>query len=319
MDIEYLLWLQGLRNSAAPAIQAIFSFLGSDAAAIVMMLFPCVAFWCADKRRAMLAVMSYGLSSVSNQLIKNTVCCYRPWVRDPRVVPDAVAIKGATGYSFPSGHTQAAASALGGLGWAWRERRWPVVLGVIGALLIGFSRNFLGVHTPQDVLVGFVEGTIFVILCDRLLAWADEGEGRDARVVAAGLVAVVAFLAYVTLKPYPLDFEDGKLLVDPHDMTVDCYKAGGGLVGLLLGWYVERHWVKFETGHLGIFQGLARFAVGTVLVLTFYVPIGHALVSLLGDFSGQLLRNALTFFVAVAVVPLPFPFLDRHFAGGLRD
>lgn len=82
MDISYLLWLQGLRESAPDAIQAFLSFVGSEAATVLTMLIPCVMYWCIDKRRSTLALITYGVSSVFNQLIKNTVCCYRPWVRD---------------------------------------------------------------------------------------------------------------------------------------------------------------------------------------------------------------------------------------------
>lgn len=155
MDISYLLWLQGLREGAPQFVQAFFSFMGSEAATVLTMLIPCVMYWCIDKRRSTLALMTYGVSSVFNQLIKNTVCCYRPWIRDPRVVPDSVAIKGATGYSFPSSHTQSSTSVLGSFGWAWREKRWPMAVGLLFALIVGFSRNFLGVHAPQDVLVAF--------------------------------------------------------------------------------------------------------------------------------------------------------------------
>lgn len=314
MDISYLLWLQGLRESAPDAIQAFLSFVGSEAATVLTMLIPCVMYWCIDKRRSTLALITYGVSSVFNQLIKNTVCCYRPWVRDPRVVPDEVAVKGATGYSFPSSHTQSSTSVLGSFGWAWRERRWPMVVGLIFALLVGFSRNFLGVHTPQDVIVAFAEGLAFVFVCDKLLSWVEDGDGRDLRVLAWGCVAVVVFLVYVTVKPYPMDYVDGELLVDPKAMLVDCYKIGGLMLGILAGWYVERHWVDFETGGLKLYQIIVRLCAGALIALVLYVPVGHAIVGALGNYAGQLLRHAIVFFVVVAVIPMLFPKLDAMFA-----
>lgn len=311
MDIGYLLWLQGIRTSSPPVVQAFFSFLGSDAASVAVMLIPCLAYWCLDKRRGLLALVAYGSSWLCNQLLKNTFCYPRPWLRDPRVIPDPTAIPGASGYSFPSGHTQSSASMLVGLGWSWRARRWPLALGVAVTLLVGFSRNFLGVHTPQDVLVGFVEGCLFVLLADRLIPWVDEEEGRDVRVVVAGLAIVAAYLAYVTLKPYPVDSLGVRLSADSADMVVDCYRAGGGFAGILLGWFAERRLVRLETGGLSAGRILLRMAVGMTVVLVAYKPVGHVVVSLLGAYTGQFVRHLLVFILAVAVVPALFAPLEH--------
>ena len=69
------------------------------------------------------------------------------------------------GFSFPSGH--AMANAAFGLGLAlvfWRSRAgWPLALfGMFWAVLVGVSRNYLGVHYPSDVLAGFLASTAWV-------------------------------------------------------------------------------------------------------------------------------------------------------------
>lgn len=306
MDIDYLLWLQGIRTASAPMVQAFFEFLGSDGATVVLALVPCFAYWCLDKSRGLLALFAYGSSWVFNQLVKNTVCCYRPWVRDPRVTPVPSAQEGATGYSFPSTHSQSTAAVMASLGWSWRDRVWPVVVCAAATLLIGFSRNFLGVHTPQDVAVGVAEGCLFVWVAQRLLRWVDEGEGRDLRLLCVASLAMVAYLAYVTLKPYPMDYVEGQLLVDPREMMVDCYKAAGGTWGIFGGWFVERRWVRFDEHVSSKVEGALRMVVGMVLVLVVHVPVGHAVAGLLGALPGQLLRYFLSFFTATAIVPLTF-------------
>ena len=71
-------------------------------------------------------------------------------------------------YSFPSGHATIAVGFYGTLTLlvAWRLRglrRWAVVLaGVTLVLLIGFSRLYLGVHYPTDVLAGFLAAPVWV-------------------------------------------------------------------------------------------------------------------------------------------------------------
>ncbi|GHF30255.1 undecaprenyl-diphosphatase [Deinococcus metalli] len=70
------------------------------------------------------------------------------------------------GYSFPSGHTMANAAfgiALGLVFWKGRWG-WPVtLLGWAWAILIGVSRNYLGVHYPTDVMVGFLSSVAWVV------------------------------------------------------------------------------------------------------------------------------------------------------------
>jgi len=72
-------------------------------------------------------------------------------------------------YSFPSGHATVAVGFYGTLTLilAYRLRgfaRWAVVAcGVLLVLLIGFSRLYLGVHYPTDVLAGFLAAPLWVI------------------------------------------------------------------------------------------------------------------------------------------------------------
>ncbi|MDQ3302624.1 MAG: phosphatase PAP2 family protein [Actinomycetota bacterium] len=72
-------------------------------------------------------------------------------------------------YSFPSGHATIAVGFYGTLTLlvAWRLtgfRRWAVaVAGSALVLLIGFSRLYLGVHYPTDVIAGFLAAPLWVI------------------------------------------------------------------------------------------------------------------------------------------------------------
>ena len=110
MDIEYLLWLQGIREAAGPAIEMIMNvitFLGSSATLAVV---PCILYWIVDKELGLFILTNIGIGNNINQLVKDTACVYRPWIRDTRIAPSQMALEHATGYSFPSGHTQGSAS-----------------------------------------------------------------------------------------------------------------------------------------------------------------------------------------------------------------
>ena len=118
--------------------------------------------------------------------------------------------------------------------------------GVIACVVVAFSRNYLGVHTPQDVLVAALVGIAGLWVADRTLAWVDAKPARDVVVLLAGLVVGLAFVLYITLKSYPTDYVNGELLVDPAKMTASGYQVFGVYSGCLLGWFAERRLVNFD-------------------------------------------------------------------------
>ena len=60
--------------------------------------------------------------------------------------------------SFPSGHTSSTFSVVSVLVWTLRENKAVVCLLVLFAFLLAFSRIYVGVHYPFDVLVGAIVG-----------------------------------------------------------------------------------------------------------------------------------------------------------------
>jgi hypothetical protein len=130
--------------------------------------------------------------------------------------------------------------------WQRPKRRWLAVLCGILIILTGFSRNFLGVHTPQDVVVGFTESIILIALVGFVQKRVEGNEKLVDRLTAAGLVLVVLVLIYIMFKPYPMDYVGGKLLVDPQKMMNDTFKACGGFTGFMIGSYIDRHYTHYE-------------------------------------------------------------------------
>lgn len=119
------------------------------------------AFWRAGARisTALLAVSTVG-SVLLTTVLKSVFERARPDLLDTGYV--------ASSYSFPSGHAAVAVGFYGTLALllAWRLKglgRWLVALGGVGlVLLIGFSRLYLGVHYPTDVLAGFLAAPLWV-------------------------------------------------------------------------------------------------------------------------------------------------------------
>ena len=156
--MKVLYWLESIRAPWLDAVMLAISQLGGE---ILFMAIVIALFWCTDKRKGyyLMTVGFFGI--VANQFLKLVFRVSRPWIRDPEFTIVEGARAGATGYSFPSGHTQNAAAVLGCPARMARKKGLKITLWVLYAL-VGISRMYLGVHTPYDVGVGVVMGLVLV-------------------------------------------------------------------------------------------------------------------------------------------------------------
>ena len=126
-----------------------------------------IMFWGIDTKKGFKLGATLLFSTSLNVAIKNFFAVPRPFTIDPTVATGATE----TSYSFPSGHSQGAATfwpLFAGL-----QKKWPnwskILVGLCLPLLVGLSRMYLGVHYPTDVIVGLALG--FLISCGVLLFW----------------------------------------------------------------------------------------------------------------------------------------------------
>ena len=249
IDIRYLLFLQGIRNSTGGVFDEFFNAISKFAVDILPFL-PFVIFWSVNKKWGYRFLFTNYLSDMLNGIIKLTVCAYRPWIRSEQIQPAGDSKVAATGYSFPSGHTVLATANYGTVIVSQKKaRKWLAILCAVLILLTGFSRNFLGVHTPQDVLVGFLEACLVIFIVGKVQDKISGKEKLQDKLTLAGLIGVAAVLVYILVKSYPMDYVDGKLLVDPQKMMNDTFKACGAVTGLLIGSYLDRHYFHYEIPH----------------------------------------------------------------------
>ena len=267
MDINILLALQDFRNGAGAFLAGFFSkmtWLGELNTALIIMA---LLYWCVSKDFGAYLLMGWSGNRLVNGMLKVTVCAYRPWIRDARVVPYGDSITTATGYSFPSGHTMNAATVYGG-GAVRKDlpRVLRIVLGLL-VLLVAFSRNYLGVHTPQDVLVGAAAGILVMWLTVKLMEWVKIHPEKDLLVVCIGVGLAIAVAIYAAVKPYPVDKDAaGKVLVEGAKMANDTFKGVGWCAAFLTGWILERRFVQFSTD-ISMVKRFTRLAVG---LLSYY-------------------------------------------------
>lgn len=314
MDLHYLLGLQGLRESLSGALDGFFLLASQLGKAELPMAVTLIVYWCFSRELGQRLLFTLNGSDLLNNVLKLGFCVYRPWVREPVLHPVEKALSTATGYSFPSGHSSKAGAFFGGLALAGKKRRWvPWVCGA-AILLVMFSRNYLGVHTPQDVLVGAAMGVLCAFLLARLLRWADEGQNRDLLITAIGAALCGLSIWYVLSKQYPAELAaDGSLLVDPVKMQKDFFLSAGAVLGMLCGWLLERRKVRFTTD-CGWGEKLLRLLSGLLVGFAgLYTLVRHWLQDLLGTNTGAMLGVALAMFYLVGLHPLLFTWAEKSF------
>ena len=303
-DIQYLLFLQELRSATGGVFNEFFNALSKFAVDVLPFL-PFIIFWCTDKKWGYRFITTMGIGEVTNGLIKLTVCAYRPWIRSDLIEPAGDSKTAATGYSFPSGHT-VKATEIYGTGFVWQKdkRRWISVLCAVLIVLTGFSRNFLGVHTPQDVICGFLEASILICAVGFVQKKIDGNEKTLDILTVVGLIFVVLAMIYITQKSYPMDYVDGELLVDPQKMMNDSFKACGELTGLLVGSYIERHYIhyeiKFESKSLALLS-----SIGAFLMLAWKQLFAPAtIVAAFGNHWGNFIARFIMYVFALTIWPI---------------
>ena len=311
MDIDILLALQTFRNGSGAFLADFLSkmtFLGELNSVLVIMA---VLYWGVSKDLGAYLLMGWSGNRLVNGMLKVTVCAYRPWIRDARIIPYGSSITTATGYSFPSGHTMNAAAVFGGgMVRGDMPAALRVTLGILVAL-VAFSRIYLGVHTPQDVLVGAAAGCLVMWLTLRLMRWVDGRPERDLPVVCVGIALAAALAVYAALKFYPADYDaEGKLIVDGAKMANDTFKGVGWCAAFLIGWILERRFVGFSTD-VPLSRKLTRITAG---LLGFYavslilVPLVKAWI---GGPAGTMISCFLQMFCVVFVFPWCFHRLEQ--------
>ena len=144
IDIEYLLLLQNFRNATNNILTPFMEWI-SLFAVTRLIIIPVFVYWVVDKKKGLYTLAAYYLACGVNAVVKLTACIYRPWIRDARVLP--------------------AGPIYGGLAVSGRKRvPWLSVICLIALFLTAFSRNYLGVHTPQDVAVALLESALALYL-----------------------------------------------------------------------------------------------------------------------------------------------------------
>lgn len=213
-----LKWIQTMRTPFLTDIFTSITILGEEYFAITLL---CIVFWCVNKKLGYRIIFAYLLSGVTNNAIKEAFKIERPFVRDSELIP--IRVETATGYSFPSGHTQGI-SALSTAFATVIHKKMFNVLSIILVILVAFSRMYLGVHTIADVSAGAVLGFVCVIVANWIFDYVEQR--KRAELLLFLLIPITLCLFWLP----------------SHDYC----KAAGSFTSFLIGYVLDQKYIHYE-------------------------------------------------------------------------
>ena len=176
IDAAIYTWIDGIMNPTLNAIMTFITHLGDTPGIIWFVIGICLLIPRKTRKLGILLFAGLAISSVINNLIlKELIGRPRPyvlwdekpevWLRAGYTYEWPELIKKSSSPSFPSGHTSTSIGAAFALllGCFQKENKKFLAVGIpafIISLLIGFSRIYVHIHYPTDVIVGAVVGII---------------------------------------------------------------------------------------------------------------------------------------------------------------
>lgn len=298
--LEFLHSLEKIRIPGLNEFMLGVTYLGDEIAFLVAAL---ILFWCVDKRKGYYILAIGFIGTICNQFMKLTFRVPRPWVRDPEFTILEQAREAASGYSFPSGHSQNSVGTFGGIA-AASKNKLIKVLCIAVCILVPFSRMYIGVHTPADVLVGSAMAVALIFIM-RPLIFGKDGKRIPMLLLVMQVLSVV-YLCFVEFYPFPADVDAHNL----HSGMKNAYTLSGAMLGFLIVYFVDAYFLKFPVKAVWWAQ-IIKAVIGLAIVLAVKEGLSSPLKMLLGEYPGRFVRYFLIVIVAGIVWPLTFRWFSK--------
>ena len=296
--MEFLKWLESIRT---PFGEWFFMFWTVGGEEIMLLGLICILFWCVDKKLAYRLTFSYLPSALAIDVIKLACRIERPWVRDPSFTAVERAKKSATGYSFPSGHTQNATALFGSLAYTRKRLLWRILLLMIIPMVM-LSRMYLGVHTPADVLTSLAISSVIVyginLLADRL-----EITPKRRLIIACCFVCIaIGTMIYTYLL-----YQSGTIA---YKDAADSFKGCGGGLGFSICWVLEAKYVNFSVKCDKLWKQFVKVLIGVGVLLLLKEGLKYGFRALFGQ---NFLAEVIRYFLLMNWAMLGMPLIIKRF------
>lgn len=254
--MEIIKIIQSFHNQFFDWLFQIITMLGEDYFFIAA---GALIYWCIDKRFGYRLVFAYLSNGLINTTIKQILKVPRPFEMDStlRVLRQETA----GGYSLPSGHTQCAASFWTSM-MLKIKGKWMCLSGIILIILVGISRMYLGVHTPQDVLAGAAIGAVWVMISNSMFDYA-ERTGRKTVFLFFIIPAIIGMFVFT---------------------NSDYYKVAGTVISFYIGYLIETGYINFQVKTV-LWKQIVKYVIGMLVILVIKIPLKSLLPeSMISDF-----------------------------------
>lgn len=281
-ELEILKWLEGLRTSFLNVLFESITLLGEETLIILLV----VALWFAvDKKLAQQVFFVTATSLSVNGIIKNFAKVPRPFTKGI----SCVRVDTATGYSFPSGHTQGFATWSSFFAIKVKKIWLSVLVGVL-ITLVAVSRLYLGAHYPSDVIVAVVLGVSLSAFGNYLFV-----KVKDTKKLYLGTFLIMTpFIAYFLYVADPL--------------SADLFKTFGMIGGMVVVSFLDEKTEPLSY-EVAWWKKVIRIVLGVVIAVALKEVIKRMNVFEVMQIS--LFIDAIRYFVVVMAVGVLCPLLFK--------
>ena len=300
--MEILKFLEGIRNPVLDTFFSLITHLGEETIFIVVGL---IFYWCINKKQGYFLFFVGLFGTVVNQFLKLWFRIPRPWVKDPEFTIVESARAEATGYSFPSGHTQSSVGLFGGIAATRKEKVIKAIMLVL-CLLVPFSRLYLGVHTPLDVGVSILVAVVLIFAFKFLTDWAMK-KPMNMRILMYSILALcVGFVLFVEFYNFPSDIDTQNY----ESGLSNGYKMLGTFLGLYISFEIDHKYVQFKTGGHILVQ-ILKTSLGLVPLILIKSLLKEPLLALCG---GHAVANGIRYLLIGLFAGIIWPLTFKLFA-----
>lgn len=273
IQVEILKYIQLFKN---PVLDGMFLGITMSTEVPVILIMASILYWCINKK--------YGqrlLFALTGNIALNTGV--KEFFKSPRPIGvqgvESMRTSTATGYSFPSGHTQ-----IGTTFWvsimSIIKKKYMYIIGTIIFISIGLSRLYLGVHWPMDVLFGWIFGIGFTLICNYILVKIE----KNNKYTYFGFIIIPMFFWIFIVN------------------SVEYVKMFGLITGFIAGYIIEREYVEFDV-NVCIKSKVCRYIFGLLSLGLVYLALKFIMPE---NYIGGYLRYALLMIYAIAGAPMVF-------------